>query len=229
MPRRITFLFPLLLLTATPAHALDAGQCAAPAQLSAWLKAEGHKAVASMDAIGVSLKRGGKAGFVAELVTATPDLKRWYVIRGDRPLGTKSTRFCVATTGRDLEINDYRRNGTPTVTRYRFDRASALAQCDEVAKQFIDGVAKGIRCNEFNEGLRILRSDLNERIALQGIADDGVLVTIVANPGGGGNESQLGERHYGMLVTASAGATGIARSGARFGFSQWVLSVLNEQ
>lgn len=226
MPRRITFLIPLLFLTATPAHALDAGECAAPAQMSAWLKAEGHKVVASMDAIGVSLKRQ-KADYVAEMVTATPDLKRWYVIRGDRPLGTKSTRFCVATAGRDLEINDYRKDGPPTVTRYRFDRSKALAECDRIARDTVGG-ENGIRCNEYYESLRILKEDLNERVALQGLADDDVLVTIVADPSDGPPDERMGKRDYRMLATASAGATGVARSGVRFAFSTWVLSVLNE-
>tara|TARA_R110002072_G_scaffold211424_1_gene368964 strand:- start:13870 stop:14529 length:660 start_codon:yes stop_codon:yes gene_type:complete len=219
----------MLYLWPVSAYALDVGHCDTPEGLSAALKAEGHKIVASMDAVGISLKEGGKVGFVAEMVTATPDLKHWYVIKGDRPLGTKSTRFCIATKGRNLQINDHRKDGPPTVTRYRFDREKALAECDEVAKQFIDGVEKGIRCNEFNEGLRIAERDLNERIALQGEAEGGVLMTIVADPGNGPAEGLLGNRDYRMLVTASAGATGIARSGARFEFSQWVLSVLNQK
>lgn len=226
--RRLTLAASLLFLIAASAHALDTGQCAPPAQMTAWLKAEGHKVVASMDAVGISLKHGAGAVFVAEMVTATPDLKHWYVIKGDRPLGTKSTRFCVATKGRNLQINDHRKDGPPTVTRYRFDRAKALAECDEVAKRFIDGVEKGIRCNEFNEGLHIAERDLNERIALQGEAEGGVLMTIVADPGDGPTEELLGNRDYRMLVTAPAGATGIARRGARFEFSQWVLSVLNQ-
>lgn len=182
-----------------------------------------------MDAIGISLKQDGKVTFVAEMVTATPDLKRWYVIKGDQPLGIKSTLFCVATKGTNLEINDYRRDDPPTVTHYRFDRAKALAECDEIAKNFIDGVEKGIGCNEFNEGLRILEEDLGERIALQGEAVGGVLVTIIADPGGGPEEELLGDRDYRTLVTASAGATGIARRGARFRFSGWILSVLDRQ
>jgi len=189
--------------------------------LSAKLKAEGHKIIASMDMIGVSLKEGGKVGYAAELITATPDLKHWYAVKGDKPLGTISTRLCVAAKGRNLEINDYRKDKPPTVTRYRFDRETALAACDEIAKQFVDGAEKGIRCNEFNEGLRILERDTGGRIALQGESDDGVLVTIIADP--------ENENDYRVLVTASAGATGIARSGVRFGFSPWVQSVLDRR
>lgn len=219
MPRRIILLIPLFFLTASPAHALDVGQCDAPEGLSAVLRAENHKIVASMDMIGVSLKEGGKAGYAAEMITATPDLKSWYAVKGDRPLGAKSTRLCIAASGKNLEVSDYRKAGEPTVTRYRFDRDKALTECNEIAKNFIDGAEKGVGCNEFNEGLRILERDTGGRIALQGESDSGTLVTIIADPDN--------ENDYRVLVTASAGATGIARSGIRFGFSDWVLSVLN--
>jgi len=221
MPLRIIPLLSVLILAAVPAHALDVGACDTPENLSASLRAEGHKIVASMDMVGISLREGGKVGYDAELITATPDLKRWYAIKGDRPLGEKSTRLCIAAKGRNLEINDYRRNGEPTVTRYRFDRAAALAQCDEIAEQIIDGVEKGISCNELNAGLRILEEDTGGRIALQGESDRGVLVTIIADP--------ANENDYRVLITASKGATGIARSGVRFGFSDWVRSVLDRQ
>lgn len=219
--RRITFAASLFFLIAAPAHALDVGHCDTPEGLSAKIKAEGHKLVAGMDRIGVSLKDGGKAAWGANLVTVTPDLKRWYMLRGDKPLSERSTRMCVSAAGRNLEINDHRRKGPPTVTRYHFDRAKALAECDEVAKRFIDGVEKGIRCNEFNEGLRILEEDLGERIALQGIGDHGTLMTIIANP--------EGEKDFRMLATAPAGATGIALSGRGFAFSAWVMTVLNKR
>lgn len=80
--------------------------------MTAWLKEEGHKIVAGMDCHGFSVSRN-EGGFVAELVTATPNLQHWYMVKGDQPLGTKPSRFCVATKGQNLEINDHRRGGPP--------------------------------------------------------------------------------------------------------------------
>ncbi len=38
-----------------------------------------------------------------------------HVISGDEPLAKCSSRMCVTLIGRNLEINDYRKNGTPTL------------------------------------------------------------------------------------------------------------------
>ena len=219
--RRITLVASLFLLIAPPAHALDVGYCDTPEKLSARIKAEGHKIVAGMERLGVSLNQGGTAAYGANLVTATPDLTRWYMVRGDKPISERSSRMCVSAAGRNLEINDHRREGPPTVTRYRFDRAKALAECKEVEQRFVVDENTGIHCNELNDGVRLLEERLNERIALRGTTDQGTLMTVVANPDG--------DKTFRMLATAPAGATGIALGGRGFAFSSWVVAVLNKR
>ena len=176
--------------------------------------------MATMDRIGVSVSKRD-VDQAANLMTATPDLKRWYMIRGDQPLAKQSSRMCVSAAGRNLEINDYRRNGEPTVTPYQFERGKALAECKEIAKNFIDGEKYGIGCNERQEMMRILAENVSERIALQGVTDQQNLMTIIADP--------ADENDFRMLVTARAGATGIALRGDKFVFSQWILSVLDKR
>jgi len=173
-----------------------------------------------MERIGVSVSKRD-VDQAANLMTATPDMKRWYMIRGDQPLAKQSSRMCVSAAGRNLEINDHRRNGKLTVTPYRFDRAKALAECKEIAKNYIDGEKYGIGCNEREEMIRILGEDVNERIALQGVTDQQNLMTVIADP--------ANENDFRMLATARAGATGIALRGHKFTFSQWILGVLDKR
>jgi hypothetical protein len=223
MPRRIIFLILLLALAAAPVHALDAGHCDTPEGLSAKLRTEGHKIVATMDVYGYDVD-AKEWGHVASLITATPDLKRWYTLKGDQPLGTKSTRMCIAAKGKNLEINDHRKDAVPRVTRYRFEREKALASCEKVRRNYVAGA----RCNEHYAVLADLQKEFGERIALQGEADGGVLMTIAADPNSNKSEP-LGDRGYRMLVTTSDGAAGIASSGQRFAFSEWVLAVFGER
>lgn len=180
------------------------------------MKAEGHKVVATMNLYGYSVE-DKEWGYSAALITATPDLKHWYSLKGDRPLGVLSTRYCIADKGVNLEINDHRRDGKPTVTRYRFEREKALASCEQVRKS----TGKNYGCNEHYHIVDGLKKEFGELIALQGEAEGGVLMSITANPSH--------EMDYRMLVTTSEGATGIVASGEQFEFSKWVISVLNNQ
>lgn len=214
----------MAMAVASPAPALEVGTCDTPEGLSAKIKAEGHKTVATMERVGLSMKQGGQTTFIAQLVTATPDLKRWYIVNGDQPLSKRSTGKCVVVTGRNLEINDYRKDGTPTVTRYRFNRAKALTECDKVEKNFVVGENTGIRCKEFYVVISRAIKTFGERIALQGLNNFASLTTIIADPGGP-EDSILGKYDYRMLVTAPKSATGIAARGRNFRFSKWVLSV----
>jgi hypothetical protein len=220
---RITLTTCLLIAVAGEAAALDLGHCDTPEKLSAMLKAEGHKIVATMDVFGYHVD-DENWGHVASLVTARPDLTRWYILKGDKPLGTKSSRMCIAGKGKNLQINDHRRAGTPTVTRYRFDRERAMKGCEKVRQNFV----KGARCNEHYAAVAGLGKEFGERIALQGQDDRGLLMTMIADPNSNSTEYE-GDRDYRMLVTTTDGAAGIAASGVRFAFSQWVISVLDKR
>ena len=192
--------------------------------MSTKLKAEGHKTVATMNLYGYSVE-DKEWGHSAALVTATPDLKRWYSLKGDRPLGKRSSRYCIADKGKNLEINDHRRDGPLTVTRYRFDQKRALASCEKVRKNY----AAGARCNEHYFVVKSFKKEFDERIALQGEAEGGVLMTILADPNKSTSGTILTDRDYRMLVTTSEGAAGIAARGEQFEFSKWVLSVFDKQ
>lgn len=210
----------------SPALALEIGYCNTPQGLSAKLKTEGHRTVATMERVGVSLELNKATGKnlvarAANLVTATPDMKNWYIVRAFAPLGERSDKMCISSAGNNLEINDYRKDKKPTVTNYNFDKAKALAAC----KKLGDKVS---HCSDHAEFVEQLQRRLHERIALQGVSRDKKdLVTIVADPGI--SPEDLGEKDFRILSTTMTGATAVSLSGYKFGFSKWVLGVLDKQ
>lgn len=219
--RIILGIFLFVSLTAS-ANALEIGYCDTPEGLSTKLADEGHRTFATMDRVGISLTMASddKTAYAANLITAKPDLSSWYMIRGDRPLAERSTRMCISAAGRNLEVNDYRLDRPPTVTTYQFDADKALLECNEVAKNFYRGEEDGIGCNSYNEVITRFKSNLNHRIALQGISLQNTLMTIVTDPQ---------NTRFRMLATAQAGATGISLRGDKFTFSNWVLEILDRK
>lgn len=173
-----------------------------------------------MERVGVSLKLNRATGkkniaHAANLVTATPDLKRWYMIRAFEPLGKRSDRMCVSDAGYNLEINDHRKIRKPTVTVFRFDKTEALAECERLS-QFVSN------CSDYGEFVDRMHKRFGERIALQGVTGDKKeLMTIVADPGN--------ERDFRILSTTGTGATAISLRGDKFTFSKWVMGVLNSR
>lgn len=183
--------------------------------MSAKLKAEGHKIVATMNRYGYSVSKE-EWGHFASIVTARTDFSRWYILKGDQPLGVRSSRYCIGIKGSNLEISDYRKSGKATVTRYKFDAAEAKESC----KKIYDGKS---RCEEHYGLLARLEENLGERIALQGQVDGAALMTIVADPNSNTAEEH-GDRDYRQVVTNTDGAALISASGEAFAFSDPVLT-----
>ena len=218
---RIASLPVLILVLATPAFGLEEGFCAPPADMTELLRGEEHNIIATMDRHGYDVG-SEEWGFIAVLVTTSPDLTSWYFVSGNKPLGTESTEFCITIAGKNLELNDHRQDRPPTVKKYRFDAAAAKAGCEKMQDAFLNGVA----CGEHYTVIEDYGRQFKERIALQGESVGGVLVTFVANPDPTTDGAFLTDKNYHTLATTSEGSVTIAGSGERFEFSELVLSAL---
>ena len=180
-----------------------------------------------MERVGVSLKLNRATGKKlvargANLLTAKPDMTRWYLVGSDGPLGKRSDRMCVSMAGRNLEINDHRKDRQPTVRAFLFEQAKALAECKRISHAVRN-------CSDHAEFLERMRKRFDERIAVQGITDKNGLMTIVANPGVRRTGGVLGDKNFRLLSTTRTGATAISLSGGKFNFSKWIVIVLNQQ
>jgi hypothetical protein len=106
------------LASASPAMALEAGQCLPMAEMNAALRAEGQRTMIIGDRLGqIENDPNGVAGLnvdmYANAVTSNPDLSVGYLLQGDRPRTETSTRMCVGAKLANIRIFDAAREGVP--------------------------------------------------------------------------------------------------------------------
>lgn len=205
------------------AQALERGQCASPQELSAELQVEGEgnffSFIAAMNRTAFSAERNESINR-AQFVAANTDRSRFYVLLGNAPLGSEATEFCVSHVGRDLEINDYRQDRPPEVTRYTFNDDEALQQCETIRENL-----GNVLCNNRDRVLEISDEQDGLRLALQGIflsesGQDSGLFTMIADP--------ENDQSFTTLTSASRGATTVLESGTSFSLAPSIIAQLEQ-
>ena len=159
----------------------EGSRCASPQDLLAALESEGHRFVAAMERLTVNVDTG-ETQPLAQFMTVTADGGRFYVLEANVPLGVPNGVFCITATGRDLEVNDYRQERPPQVTRFAFDPADAAAACELLERE-----TEGLLCGHRDTILGNANSQNGMRLALQGTlvaenGDDFALLTVIADP-----------------------------------------------
>lgn len=209
----------LVVLAASPgqALALKHGNCLAPADFAATLEDDGQGLVAAMDTMTVNDQ--GETEYRAEFVTSDR-AGRGYLFVADAQLGGNASRFCITHILRNLEVNDYRVEGSPSVTRYDFDEDAALQQCAEIQER------SNRLCGHRASMLEIAEREQGQRLVLQGLFEDeaGIargLFTLIAEPDAPAT--------YRVLTTADRGATAVLENGIRFALSPQVLAFLDQE
>ncbi len=200
-------------LTTSDAQAVEAGFCAAPQEMMTKLQQDVGGDVytlATMNWRGVDVDTNDSDVRRAQVVMSSGDFSQWYVIRGNAPLGEASTELCISLAGRDLEVNDYRVDRDPTVTRYTFNAEAAREQCEAIEA----GIGSNVACGERSAALEGFAEDHNggQHLAFQGIetlesGDDGVLWSLIADPD---------DADFRTLGSLDQGATIVGGSGDGF-------------
>lgn len=202
--------FPADFAQAQPAT-VEAGYCAAPQEMMSTLQADAGGDVhtlATMNKHVIDLDRSREHVVgIAQVVMSNRDFSKAYVVKGDAPLGEPSSELCLSLKIRDLEVNDYRIDREPTVTRYTFNTEAAIEQCETIEANLGGNVV----CGERSHALRVLEQEENggQRLAFQGIetranGNDGVLWTLIADPVEGDFRT-LGSQDQGATIVGSSG------------------------
>lgn len=110
-------------------HAADLNDCATPEAMTARLKAEGQRSIASADLIAADKT------FVGMIFTTNADRSAGYILQADQPTGKRASKFCVWTRLANLRIFDARKPGVPTEALLKAPESDALRRCDELAKE----------------------------------------------------------------------------------------------
>lgn len=104
-----------LMACATPAAALDSGQCMPMADMNAALRAEGQRTIIIGDRVAVVDESRPELGVRrwVNTVTSNEDGSRGYQLEGNLPSGQVSTEVCVRAKLADVQLFDARRDGVP--------------------------------------------------------------------------------------------------------------------
>lgn len=204
---------------ATRSHAADIGHCDTPESMTALLKAEGQRSLASgnQQVHGERLADGTLRAankMLGLIFTADPDGKVGYVLQASQPIGTRPEKLCVAERMHAIRLYDVRKPGLAPETLLKTTAEDAARRCDQMAKQRT--IARGA-CG-FHNSVMQKSEAVGERIMMlgQGVQKqpdgswqpDGTLITITANMTGDGTmRDGRGAIQYTMLPE---GATIIA-------------------
>ena len=170
------------------AQAADIGECATPEAMTAKLKTEDQRSIASAQLITPDKRLFGM------IFTMSSDRKVGYILKADQPLGDRASQICVYNRMADLRLFDARKPGTPPAVLLKAPEADALKRCDVLAKEgkFTRGA-----CGSLNTALRRIEGH-GERVLLQGFlvrktndgsyTPDGTLATVTGRIGGSIND-----------------------------------------
>lgn len=170
------------------ARAADIGFCAAPDAMTAALKAEGQRSIASAQLITNDKRLFGL------IVTMNADRSTGYILKADQPLGDPAREICVYNRMANLRLFDARKPGVSAGALLKAPEADALRRCDELAAQ---GSFARSACAPLNAMLHKTES-YGERVLLQGFLvkrqsdgsyrPDGTLATLSGRVGGSIND-----------------------------------------
>lgn len=186
---RLRFALPFIVLfVSAQANAADIGECATPEAMTAKLKAEDQRSIASAQLITEDKRLFGM------IFTMSSDRKVGYILKADQPLGDRASQICVYNRMADIRLFDARKPGTPPGVLLKAPEADAERRCDELARE---GKLKRGACGSLNTALRRIEA-YGERVLLQGFlvrksstgsyVPDGTLATVTGRIDGSIND-----------------------------------------
>jgi hypothetical protein len=146
------------IMLACAAQAADIGECATPEQMTAKLKGEDQRSIASAQRITADKK------MVGMIFTMNPNRSVGYILQADQPMGDRASKICVWTRLANIRLFDARKPGLPAEALLKAPEADALRRCDELAK---GGKVSRESCGSFNT-MKQKAEAHGERVMIQG-------------------------------------------------------------
>lgn len=140
------------------AQAADIGECATPEAMTAKLKTEDQRSIASAQLITPDKRLFGM------IFTMSSDRKVGYILKADQPLGDRASQICVYNRMADIRLFDARQPGVPRAALLKAPEADALKRCDVLATE---GKFPRASCNSLNTMVQLSAASGN-RVILQG-------------------------------------------------------------
>lgn len=110
------------LCCASPAFALETGQCLPAAEVRSALANQAQNPIVV----------GNQAGYgrpYALVFTSNKDGSRGYALRGDKPFGEQATTICIDSIFHDVKLNDFTKPGVPAWAQLSYSGSDISETC----------------------------------------------------------------------------------------------------
>lgn len=183
-----TFLALAGIALACAAHAADIGECATPEAMTAKLKTEDQRSIASAQRVTRDKQLRGM------IFTMSSDRSVGYILEADQPMGDRASKICVYNRLSNVRLFDARKPGTPPEVLLRAPDGDALRRCDELARE---GKIERASCGSLNTSIRRVEA-FGHRVMIQALVVEkqsdgtykpgGTLATVSGRVGGSVND-----------------------------------------
>lgn len=169
------------------AQAADIGECGTPEAMTAKLKAEDQRSIASAQRVQES---GGVFTHKGMIFTSNSDRSVGYILQADKPVGEKANKICIVNRVQDIRFSDARKPNTPESVFLKASDDDGIRKCDDLVKaqKISQGTClplnKAIR-NLDPAGVKVMFQAFNVKKQRDGsYKPDGTLTTVMGNLNG---------------------------------------------
>ena len=166
------------------ALAADIGECGTPEAMTAKMRAEGQRSIASAQRV---QQENGVGSYKGVIFTSNADQSVGYILQADKPVGERANQVCISNRMQGIRFSDARNPNTPESVFLKGSDDEALKKCNDLAK---DGKIVRGSCMPLNQAIKNINS-LGVRVMFQAFnvkkqADgsykpDGTLTTVMGN------------------------------------------------
>ena len=190
------------------ALAADIGECGTPEAMTAKMRAEGQRSIASAQRV---QQDNGAEGYKGVIFTSNADQSVGYILNADKPVGEKANQVCISNRMQGIRFSDARNPNTPESVLLKASDTDAIKKCDDLIKA--GKISKG-SCAPLNVaiktvgsvGIRVMFQAFNVQKQADGsYKPDGTLTTVMGNVTGsiGDNAQRLTTGVSGRILFSS--------------------------
>ena len=167
------------------ALAADIGECGTPEAMTAKMRAEGQRSIASAQR--VQQEGSGAITYKGMIFTSNADQSVGYILQADKPVGEKANQVCISNRMQGVRFSDARKPTTPESVLLKASDNDAISKCDSLIKA--GKISKG-SCAPLNVairkvdsvGIRVMFQAFNVQKQMDGTyKPDGTLTTVMGN------------------------------------------------
>ena len=172
------------------ALAADIGECGTPEAMTAKMRAEGQRSIASAQRFQRVQQNNSAVVYKGVIFASNSDWSVGYVLQADKPVGEKANQVCISNRMQGIRFSDARKPNTPESVLLKASDADALKKCNDFIKE--GKVSQGT-CGPLNKtiksfdsaGVRVIFQAFNVKKQADGTyKQDGTLTTVMGNVSG---------------------------------------------